>query len=342
MRFKLLGKSGLRVSELALGTMTFGEDWGWGASQAVSQQLFDLYANAGGNFIDTSVNYTNGTAEKYVGDFIASDRAHFVVATKYTLSTRPGDPNASGNHRKNMLQSVEKSLKRLKTDYLDLYWLHAWDGLTPVEEIMRAFDDLVRAGKVLYIGISDTPAWVVSQANMLADLRGWSRFVALQIRYSLADRAAERDLLPMARALDLAVTPWSVLSAGLLTGKYNSGEAIHGRASTWQSIPDKPKQIAETVMAVATEAGCTPSQVALNWVRQQPGVIIPLLGATKTTQLQDNLDCLNHTLSPEHVERLNTASAIELGFPHDFLAGDNIRNIVFSGQYNQIDKHRPT
>jgi aryl-alcohol dehydrogenase-like predicted oxidoreductase len=321
--------------------LTFGEDWGWGASKEVSQQLFELYANAGGNFIDTAVNYTNGTAEKYVGDFITSDRAHFVVATKYTLSTRSGDPNASGNHRKNMMQSAEKSLTRLKTDYIDIYWLHAWDGLTPVEEIMRAFDDLVRAGKVLYIGISDTPAWVVSQANMLADLRGWSCFVALQTRYSLADRAAERDLLPMARALDLAITPWSVLSAGLLTGKYNSGDAAQGRATTWQSIPDKPKQIAETVMAVAQDAGCTPSQVALNWVRQQPGVIIPLLGATKVAQLQDNLNCLNHTLSPEHLERLNTASAIELGFPHDFLAGDNIRNIVFSGQYEQIDKHRP-
>jgi len=339
MRYKLLGKSGLRVSELALGTMTFGEDWGWGANLEVSKQLFELYANAGGNFIDTSINYTNGTAEKYVGEILASDRAHFILATKYTLSTRPGDPNAGGNHRKNMVQSVEKSLKRLKTDYLDLYWLHAWDGLTPVEEIMRAFDDLVRAGKVLYIGISDTPAWVISQANMLADLRGWSRFVALQTRYSLADRAAERDLLPMARALDLAVMPWNVLSAGLLTGKYNNAEPVQGRASTWQSIPDKPKQIAETVVAIAAEAGCTPSQVALNWVRHQPGVIIPLLGATKVSQLQDNLDCLKHTLSPEHLERLNAASAIELGFPHDFLTGDQIRQIIFSGVFDQIDNH---
>ena len=218
MRYKLLGKSGLRVSELVLGTMTFGEDWGWGASQEVSRQMFDAYANAGGNFIDTANRYTNGTSERFVGDFIAADREHFVVATKYTLMTRSGDPNAAGNQRKNMVQALEASLKRLRTDYVDLFWVHAWDFLTPVEEVMRGLDDLVRAGKVLYVGISDTPAWVVAQANTLADLRGWSRFVGLQLRYSLADRAAERDLLPMARALDIGVMAWSEVGAGRLTG----------------------------------------------------------------------------------------------------------------------------
>ena len=237
MRYKLLGHSGLRVSELALGTMTFGEDWGWGASKEESRRMFDAFAQAGGNFIDTANRYTNGTSEKYVGEFVAAERERFVVATKYSLFMRRDDPNASGNHRKNMIQSLEASLKRLNIDYIDLYWVHAWDFMTPVEEVMRALDDMVRAGKILYVGVSDTPAWIVSRANMLAELRGWSRFVGLQIRYNLVDRAAERDLLPMARALDLAVTPWNVLGAGVLTGKYNQKKTAQGRAANWKEIP---------------------------------------------------------------------------------------------------------
>ena len=209
MRYRLLGRSGLRVSELALGTMTFGEEWGWGASEPESKRMFDAYAEAGGNFVDTANRYTEGTSERFVGDFIAADRDHWVVATKYTLWTRRDDPNFSGNHRKNMIQACEASLKRLKSDYIDLYWVHAWDFTTPIEEVMRGLDDLVSAGKVLYVGISDTPAWIVSRANTIADFRGWSPFVGLQIRYSLIDRTAEADLLPMARSLDLAVTPWS-------------------------------------------------------------------------------------------------------------------------------------
>jgi aryl-alcohol dehydrogenase-like predicted oxidoreductase len=340
MRYKLLGRSGLRVSELALGTMTFGPEWGWGADWETSKQIFDAYASAGGNFIDTANRYTNGTSEKYVGELIAADREHFVLATKYTLFTRHGDPNASGNHRKNLVQSLQASLKRLKTDYVDLYWVHAWDFLTPVEEVMRALDDMVRAGLVLYVGISDTPAWVVSRANMLADLRGWSPFVGLQLRYSLADRAAERDLLPMARALDLGVTAWSVLGAGVLTGKYNRAETAQGRAARWESIPTQQKALADMVMAVAQFIGCTPSQVALSWVRQQPGVLIPLLGATKAEQLQDNLGCLNVALSAEHLAQLNEASRIELGFPHDFLAGGEVQNLVYGGTRDKIDNHR--
>lgn len=339
MRYKLLGKSGLRVSELALGTMTFGEDWGWGASKEVSKQIFDVYAEAGGNFIDTANRYTNGTAEKYVGEFIASDRHHFVVATKYSLFTRHGDPNFSGNHRKNMVQALEASLKQLRTDYVDVYWVHAWDFMTPVEEVMRALDDMVRAGKVLYVGISDTPAWVVSRANMLAELRGWSPFIGLQVRYSLADRAAERDLLPMARELDLGVTAWSVLGAGILTGKYNREEAASGRAASWD-IGERDLAIAEEVVRVAEEIGCTPSQVAINWVRQQPGVIIPMFGATKPRQLKDNLACLEFRLDRDQLARLSEVSAIELGFPHDFLASDEIQNLVFGGTADQIDNHR--
>ena len=223
MRYKLLGKSGLRVSELCLGTMTFGDvwqDWGLATSNDESRKIFDGFAEAGGNFIDTANKYNEGKSESLLGEFIESDRDHFVVATKYTLSTREGDPNACGNHRKNMVRALEASLKRLKTDYIDLYWVHAWDFMTPVEEVMRGLDDMVRAGKVLYLGISDTPAWIVSQANTLAEVHGWSPFVGLQIEYSLAQRDPERDLLPMARAFDLAVTPWSPLAGGILSGKY--------------------------------------------------------------------------------------------------------------------------
>jgi aryl-alcohol dehydrogenase-like predicted oxidoreductase len=341
MRYKLLGRSGLRVSELVLGTMTFGEDWGWGASREESQRIFNAYAEAGGNFVDTANRYTNGTSEKFVGEFIAADREHFVVATKYSLFTHHDDPNGSGNHRKNMVQSLEASLKRLGTDYVDIFWLHAWDFTTPVDEVMRGLDDVVRAGKVLYIGISDTPAWVVSQANMLAELRGWSRFVALQIRYSLVDRAAERDLLPMARALDLAVTPWSVLGSGVLTGKYNrrNGSETTGRAASW-ALPDRHVAIAEEVVQIAQEIGATPSQVALNWTRQQPGLILPLIGARTVHQLDDNLGCLDFQLSADYLRRLDDASRIELGFPHDFLASDEIRNLVFGGTYERLDNHR--
>lgn len=340
MQYKLLGKSGLRVSELALGTMTFGENWGWGASKAVSRQIFDAYANAGGNFIDTANRYTEGTAEQFVGEFIAADRDHFVLSTKYTLFDRRDDPNFSGNQRKNMVRSLEASLKRMQTGYVDIFWVHAWDFTTPVEEVMRGLDDLVRAGKALYVGVSDTPAWVVSQANTLADLRGWSRFVGLQLRYSLVDRAAERDLLPMARALDVGVTAWSVLGAGVLTGKYSGGETDeNGRAARW-GLNERDLRIADEVVAVAAEIGCSPSQAALNWVRQQPGVVIPLLGARRLSQIEDNLGCLDHPLGAAQVARLDAVSRIELGFPHDFLASDEIRDITSGGTYGRIHNHR--
>lgn len=343
MNYRLFGKSGLRVTELALGTMGFGTDWGWGQSRDESKQIFDAYANAGGNFIDTAVNYTNGTSETFVGEFLESNREHFVVATKYTLLRRREDPNAAGNHRKNMMESVHTSLKRLRTDYIDLYWLHAWDYSTPVEEVMRALDDLVRQGKVLYVGISDSPAWIVSMANTMAELRGWSRFVGLQIRYSLADRAAERDLLPMARTLDIAVTPWSILGAGILTGKYNQNSEAQGRAKNW-SVPQRNYQIAQEIIHVAQEIGVTTSQLAIAWVLAQQDAhhapIIPIIGARNLEQLHDNLNALNVKLSSEHLARLNEASKIELGFPHDFLASGEIRNILFAGQYDKILNHR--
>ena len=207
MRYTLLGRSGLRVSEVALGTMTFGEAWGWGASEDESRRMFEAFVEAGGNFVDTACNYTDGQSESIVGALVEPARDRFVVATKYTLTARRDDPNAGGNHRKNLVQTLEASLRRLRTDYVDLLWLHMWDGMTPVDEVVRALDDLVSSGKVLYVGISDTPAWVVSQAVTLAELRGWSPFVAVQAPYSLADRDVERELLPMARALGLDLHP---------------------------------------------------------------------------------------------------------------------------------------
>lgn len=339
MNYKILGKSGLRISELALGTMTFGEEWGWGSDKEESKKVFDAYANAGGNFIDTANRYTEGTSEKFVGEFIASDRDHFVVATKYTLHTRRGDPNFSGNHRKNMMQSLDESLKRLKTDFIDLYWLHAWDYTTPEEEVLRALDDMVRAGKILYIGISDTPAWIVSRMNTIAELRGWSQFVALQIKYSLLERTVERELLPMARKLDLAVTPWAVIGGGILSGKYNKNKNEEGRAQLHKSIKEDHLKIAEEVIKIADEAGCSPSQVAINWVRQQPGVIIPIVGAKTESQLRDNIDCMQFNLNEEQLNKLNEKSKIDLGFPHNFLGSENIRDIVFGGTYNKIINH---
>jgi aryl-alcohol dehydrogenase-like predicted oxidoreductase len=338
MRYKLLGASGLRVSELALGTMTFGETWGWGASKDESRRIFEAFAEAGGNFIDTANNYTDGTSEEYVGDFVAPDRARYVVATKYTLSTRREDPNAGGNHRKNMVQALEASLQRLRTDYVDLLWLHMWDGLTPLEEILRTFDDLVRAGKVLYVGFSDTPAWVVSRAHAIATVRGWTPPVAVQLPLSLADRGAQRDLLPMARELELAVCAWGTLEGGTLTGKYFSED---GDPRRYSGEPSEAEQaLAREVMAVAEETGSSPAQVAINWVRQQPGLVIPIIGARTEQQARDNLACLDHALSPEQLDRLTEAAPISLGFPHSFLASEHVTGLIFGETRPLIDAHR--
>ena len=334
MRYKLLGKSGLRVSELCLGTMTFGDDWGWGAPKDESRKIFDSFAEgAGGNFIDTANNYTNGTSEKFVGEFVKSDRDHFVIATKYTLTERKDDPNFGGNHRKNMRRSVEGSLQRLGMDHIDLLWLHMWDGMTPVDEVMRSLDDLIRAGKILYIGISDTPAWVVSQANMLTELRGWSRFVAYQGEYSLASRAPERDILPMTKSMDMAFLAWGALEGGELTGKYNSPTNEPKRS---KDTNDRIKQIASVLMDVARDTGRTPSQVAINWARQRPYHMIPIIGARSEKQLMDNLGCLEFELTGEQINRLDEASPIDLGFPHSFLGSDHVKGLIFGETFKQI------
>ena len=344
MRYKLFGNSGLRVSELCLGTMTFGEEWGWGSSREDSRKIYDAFREAGGNFIDTANIYTQGTSEKFLGEFLEGDREHVVLATKYTNAAPGNDPNAAGNHRKSMFQAIEASLDRLNTDYIDLYWLHIWDGITPVDEIMRAFEDLARQGKILYAGISDAPAWRVSEANTLAELRGWTRFVGLQIEYSLIERTVERELLPMARALGLAVTPWSPLASGLLTGKYTGAAKEEGaRLSTsmmaeWATIDDRKKRIIEAVAEVAKEVGRSPAQVALTWLRQQPGTIVPIIGARKLDQLRDNLACLEFKLTGDQLAKLGKASAIELGFPHDFYAKPLVRQLISGGLYDQIDR----
>lgn len=341
MRYKLLGNSGLRVSELCLGTMTFGEDWGWGSDKEESRAVFRAFAEAGGNFLDTANLYTNGTSETLVGEFVKGDREKWVIATKYSLNTHPGDVNACGNHRKNLFQAVEASLKRLGTDYIDLLWLHLWDSLTPIEEVMRAFDDLVRMGKVLYIGISDSPAWIVSQANTLATLRGWTPFIGLQIEYSLKERTPERELLPMAKALNIGVTAWSPLGGGVLTGKYNQPNPVDGRLSMTDQpfqIFDRDLKIAETVLEIAREIEKSPAQVALNWLRNRPNSIIPIIGARKLSQLQDNLACLDFNLTGEHRQRLDNISAISLGFPHELLASQFVRDILLGGVAAQLDR----
>src|SRR5215471_17406067 len=333
MNYRLLGRSGLRVSELSLGTMTFGEEWGWGAPKDDARKIYDAYRDAGGNFIDTANLYTNGASERLVGEFMEGHREEVVLATKYSLAGPGKDPNAGGNQRKNMMQAIEASLKRLKTDYIDLYWLHIWDQMTPIEEVMCAFDDLVRQGKILYAGVSDMPAWVVARANTLAELRGWTPFVGLQIEYSLIERTPERELLPMAAELGLGVTAWSPLAGGLLTGKQlepgGTKDSRQSVASMQQFMTTNARKeaVVREVVAVAREGGHSPAQVALAWLRQRPEPVIPIIGARKLAQVKDNLACVQVKLAPALLERLDAVSRIEMGFPHDFFATDMVRSL---------------
>ncbi len=343
MRYRLLGKSGLRVSQLCLGTMTFGEDWGWGSSKDESRQILDAFFESGGNFIDTANVYTNGTSESLLGEFLKGDRDRAVLATKYTNAMPGTDPNAGGNQRKNMMRSVEASLNRLQTDYIDLYWLHIWDKITPLDEVMRAFDDLVRQGKILHAGVSDMAAWAVARASTLAELRGWTPFVGLQIEYSLIERTVERELIPMAEALGLGVTAWSPLAGGVLTGKYVEGKAAADARMNSEMMKgfdrddERARRVVSEVQAVARDVGRSPAQVALAWLRQRPVPIIPIVGARRLEQFRDNLACLELQLNTSQVERLDTASQIELGFPHDFYGSDLVKGLVYGGLRDRID-----
>ncbi|HSL44318.1 MAG TPA: aldo/keto reductase [Anaerolineales bacterium] len=337
MKFKLLGQSGLHVSELCLGTMTFGEDWGWGASKEESGKIFDAFAEAGGNFIDTAGNYTNGTSETFIGELVSGERDRFVLATKYTLRVGKGhaaDPNWGGNSRKSMVRAVENSLKRLNTEYIDLLYLHMWDFMTPVEEVLQSVHHLVASGKVLYFAFSDTPAWVVSYAIAKATDFGWTRPIGLQIPYSLLDRAVERAELPMAREHGLAILPWGLLESGALTGKYSQSSDEPRRES---KVGERELKAGEAVMRVAREIGCSPAQVAINWVRQQPGNIIPILGCRTLAQIQDNLCCLDFQLSDSHLDELNKLADFKVGFPLSFLKSDHVGNLIFGETLTLLD-----
>lgn len=339
MQYKLLGNTGLRVSELCLGAMTFGEDWDWGANRETSQAMFDTFAEAGGNFIDTANVYTNGTSEKMLGEFVGAERDRFVIATKYTVMMNPNDPNSSGNQRKNLIRSLEASLKLLNTDYIDLYWVHMWDTVTPVEEMMRALDDAVRSGKVMYVGISDAPAWIISRAQTIAELKNMTPFAAIQLEYNLVERTVERDLLPMAEDLNLSILDWSPLGGGVLTGKYlnnNSDQDRLNKAEYFQHYKaDRAMQIAQVVVDVAGEIGCSAAQVALSWIRQQSPRHIPIIGARNLAHLKDNLGCLNITLNQDHLTRLNAASNVDPGFALKFLR--RLQNLFLGAATETLD-----
>jgi aryl-alcohol dehydrogenase-like predicted oxidoreductase len=327
--YTTLGRTGLRVSPLCLGTMTFGTEWGWGNEEPDARAIFSRYLDSGGNFIDTADGYTMGKSEELLGKFIRdrSARDQVVLATKFTFNAARGNPNAGGNGRKNIYRALESSLRRLQTDYIDLYWLHAWDTVTPVEEVLYTLNDLVRAGKIRHYGFSDTPAWYVARAQTLAEKEGKERIAALQLEYSLAERNIEREHIPVAQELGIAVCPWSPLAGGLLTGKYKregdsgSGE---GRLEKTKSHPVLNRftarnwRVAELVVDAAQKLGKPPAQVALNWVATQPGITSSIIGATKISQLDDNLASLTFTIPPDVRARLDEATAIEPVHPYMF------------------------
>jgi aryl-alcohol dehydrogenase-like predicted oxidoreductase len=331
-----LGRSGLRVSPLCLGAMTFGEDAGWGASVADSEAIIARYIERGGNFIDTANGYTTGHSEVIIGDYLRSNpglRDRLVIATKFSANLFPGDPNGGGSSRKSILAAVEESLRRLKVDYIDLYWLHHWDKFTPIDETLRALDDLVSSGKIRYIGASDTPAWKVAQAQTMAAFRGWTSFVGLQIEYSLLERTVEGDLMPAAAELGLGVTPWGPLRAGTLSGKYTRANAGQARSDRGENVTSRLTEhdydVIEAVIAVADEVDSSPATVALAWVQSRPNVTSTIIGARTMDQLEQNLASLDVTLSPQQQARLTDLSTPKLNFPHDFLT--IVRNMHHNG-----------
>jgi aryl-alcohol dehydrogenase-like predicted oxidoreductase len=322
-----LGRSGLRVSPLALGTMTFGEDWGWGASAETSEAILAEYLDRGGNVVDTANMYTNGHSEKIVGDFFAARpglRERVVLSTKFFGNLFPGDPNGGGAGRKALIAQLEQSLRRMRTDYVDLYWLHNWDRRAPIEETLRALDDLVAAGKVRYVGLSDLPAWVSAQAHTIAQFRGWAPITALQLEYSLLERTAEGELLPMAQELGIGVLPWSPLRSGQLSGKYVRGNGTPSdarRADLIEAPAEHDWDVIEAVARVAAELGVSSAEVALAWVRGRPAITSTLIGARTVEQLRSNLASLEVTLAPEQVAALDGPSTPSLDFPAPYHVG---------------------
>jgi aryl-alcohol dehydrogenase-like predicted oxidoreductase len=321
-----LGRSGLRVSPLCLGAMTFGEEWGWGAAVDESEAMLARFLDRGGNFIDTANGYTLGHSEVIIGDFLGRERGRrdrIVLATKFLTNMFPGDPNGGGASRKSLMAACEESLRRLKTDYIDLYWMHAWDRFTPIDETMRALDDLVRAGKVRYIGFSDTPAWKTTQAQVTAELRGWTALVGLQIEYSLVERTVEGELVPMARELGLGVTPWSPLAGGVLSGKYTRETASQIQPGRGERVTarlgERVYAIIDELLRVAREAHASPASVALAWVMSRPGVASTIIGARRMDQLEQNLAAADLTLTADQIAALTRVSEPTLDFPAGFL-----------------------
>ena len=338
-RFHLLGRSGLRVSPLSLGTMTFGTEWGWGTDKEDCRRIFVRYLEAGGNFIDTANFYTEGTSEMWTGEFLSGRRSSLVIATKYGMCMRPGDPNTGGTHRRNLVQSVDACLRRLRTDWIDILWVHAWDYTVPVDEVMRGLDDVIRMGKILYVGVSNAPAWIVAQANTLADLRGWSPFIGMQMQYSLLERSVERDILPMGHALNVGMVAWSPLAGGFLSGKYARAEAGSQEpldqtlrmASSKNRVTDRNLAIQKVVDAVAKEAGRSAAQVAIRWVMQKPGIASVVLGARTMAQLDDNVAAAEFKLSNDQMSRLDEATKPDLGYPHNYLKSASITKFIYGG-----------
>jgi aryl-alcohol dehydrogenase-like predicted oxidoreductase len=318
-----LGRSGLRVSPLCLGAMTFGEVLGWGTSVEESEQIIDRFIELGGNFIDTANLYTKSHSEKIIGDHVgrhSAQRDRLVIATKFSANLYPGDPNGGGSGRKSIIDACENSLRRLQTDYIDLYWLHNWDLHTPIEETMAALEDLVRSGKVRYLGVSDTPAWKIAEANVIARFRGWSAFIGLQIEYSLLERTVEQELVPMAQEFGLGITPWSPLKSGTLSGKYtrrNAGQIRSDRGFAETFLNEKAFAVVDELEIIAKAHSSTVARVALAWVAAQPGVTSTIIGARRLAQLEDNVKALEVKLSPEEFARLGELTKPTFGFPQN-------------------------
>ena len=340
MRYRLLGKSGLRVSQVALGTMTFGTAADWSRPEEECRPIFDTFAEAGGNFVDTANMYTGGESESIVGRLVKADRDRFVIASKYANAVPgSGDPNAAGMHRKSLTRSLDASLKRLGVDYIDLYFVHWWDFTTPVEEVQRALDDAVSAGKILHIGLSDVPAWIVSRAQAFHDLRGLVPVAAMQLEYSLVQRSIEREHLPLAKAHDIGVTAWSPLAGGILTGKYTRSSADTGNkrmdSMQLQPLDARNREIAVALDGIADELGVTSGQLALAWMMSRG--VVPIVGATRAEQLRENLAAAEITLDETTLKRLDDASAFDAGHPYSMLEWDMPMTLGYGGMFDQID-----
>jgi aryl-alcohol dehydrogenase-like predicted oxidoreductase len=340
MRFRLFGKhTGLRVSELVLGTANFGGRWGYGTDLEGSRAILDRYADAGGNFIDCADVYQFGESEEFVGQLLRGRRDQFVVGTKYTQAASPNaGVLATGNSRLAMRLSVEASLRRLGTDRIDLYWVHFSDGLTPMEDIMRGLEDLVRSGKVLYVGLSDFPAWRVARGATIAELRGWTRLAGLQVEHSLVQRSSEHELLPAGAALGLGTVAWSPLGGGLLSGKYRRGEhgrlqALNGAVFQQEDSPQRAS-IVDTTLAVAEELGATPSAVAVAWVMAKGS--FPIIGPRTRDQLDAYLAAPKLVLSAEQLARLDRVSAVAPIFPHSMIDAAQYRQAGAGGLYDRV------